>query len=113
MISEIVEHSSHKNKIDILNFVAHEIELLDRKRDRLNDKKAIENREIKSTIINVLKDAKKPLTISEMLADPQLATYGENKESITSRKLAFVALQLANDKIITRTEFEKKVHYSY
>ena len=89
-------------------FVNHEIELLDNKRSSTKPTKTqTENLAVKETIISVLKEIGKPVTISEM------QKFSTNLAEFSCQKLSALLKQLVeNDKTVTKVTEKKKTYFS-
>ena len=89
-------------------FVNHEIELLENKRSSVKPTKAqTENIAVKETIVLVLKEIGKPVTITEMQKySADLATYSCQKLSALLKQL------VENDKTVTKVTEKKKTYFS-
>jgi hypothetical protein len=75
MVAKIVEASDTANKADILAFINHELELLQKKSNKSgNTKTQVANEKIYVTIKEVLADLNKAVTISELMVDTRLQT---------------------------------------
>lgn len=101
-ILEIVKGNS-----DLENFVNHEIELLDKKNlSKAPTKVQIENESIKETILEVLIDSDKKMTISDIQnANEELSSY-------SNQKISALLTQLVNEKKVVRTMEKKKAYFS-
>ena len=101
-ILEIVKGNS-----DLENFVKHEIELLDKKNlSKVPTKVQIENESIKETILEVLIDSDKKMTISDIQnANEELSSY-------SNQKISALLTQLVNEKKVERTLEKKKAYFS-
>ena len=83
----IVEQSNAENKTDLLGFIDHEVELLEKKSSKTTmtaTQKA--NREVMETIKEVLAD-KPNSTVSELIKDKRLSAYSSQKISALLKKL--------------------------
>ena len=83
----IVEQSNAENKADLLGFIDHEVELLEKKSSKTTmtaTQKA--NLEIMETIKEVLAD-KPNSTVSELIKDERLSAYTNQKISALLRLL--------------------------
>ena len=89
-------------------FVNHEIELLENKRSSTKPTKTqTENIAVKETIVSVLREMGKPVTISEMQAySADLATYSCQKISALLKQLVEI------DKTVTKVTEKKKTYFS-
>lgn len=85
-------------------FIAHELELLDKKHDNKKPTKAQEENEAtKSIILDALLVAEKGVTITELLKTPELAGF-------TNQKVSALLKPLIEGGLVKRTE-EKRVAY--
>lgn len=89
-------------------FVNHEIELLENKRSSTKPTKTqTENLAVKETIVSVLKEIGKPVTITEMQKfSVDLAEYSCQKLSALLKQLVEV------DKTVTKVTEKKKTYFS-
>ena len=89
-------------------FVNHEIELLENKRSTTKPTKTqTENIAVKETIVSVLKDIGKPVTISEM------QKYSAELSEFSCQKLSALLKQLVEvDKTVTKVTEKKKTYFS-
>ena len=89
-------------------FVNHEIELLENKRSTTKPTKTqTENLAVKETIVSVLKEIGKPVTITEMQKfSADLAEYSCQKLSALLKQL------VENDKTVTKLTEKKKTYFS-
>lgn len=101
-ILEIVKGNS-----DLENFVNHEIELLDKKNlSKAPTKVQIENESIKETILEVLINSDRKMTISDIQnANEELSSY-------SNQKISALLTQLVNEKKVERTLEKKKAYFS-
>ena len=102
----MVENSNVANKMDLLGFIDHEIELLEKKASaKTQTKTQKENIGIKDIIVDVLTENEKPMTISEMLKDERLKEY-------SNQKISALCTQLVKDGVIVRVEDKKKTTFA-
>lgn len=89
-------------------FVNHEIELLENKRSSTKPTKTqTENLAVKETIVSVLKEIGKPVTISEM------QKFSTELAEFSCQKLSALLKQLVeNDKTVTKVTEKKKTYFS-
>ena len=86
-LNAIVENSTADNKTDLLGFIDHEVELLEKKSSKVTltaTQKA--NLEVIEVIKEVLAD-KPNSTVSELIKDERLSTYTNQKISALLKKL--------------------------
>lgn len=89
-------------------FVNHEIELLENKRSSTKPTKTqTENLAVKETIVSVLKEIGKPVTITEM------QKFSVELAEFSCQKLSALLKQLVeNDKTVTKVTEKKKTYFS-
>lgn len=84
----LVEQSTAEDKLELLGFIDHEIELLDKKSSKVTmtaTQKA--NLEILDTIREVLGGMDEPVTISDLIKTDALNGYSSQKISALMKKL--------------------------
>ena len=84
----IVENSTAENKLDLLGFIDHEVELLDKKSSKTKltiQQKA--NLKILDTIRGIMAESNKAVTISELIKTEPLKNFTNQKISALMRKL--------------------------
>ena len=96
------------NDTRIVEFCAHEIELLNRKSSKSTQTKTqIENENIKGAIVNALTEIAKPVTITEMQElNTEMANYSNQKLSALLKQL------VENDKKVVKTVDKKKSYFT-
>ena len=89
-------------------FVNHEIELLENKRSSTKPTKTqTENLVVKETIVSVLKEIGKPVTITEM------QKHSADLAEFSCQKLSALLKQLVeNDKTVAKVTEKKKTYFS-
>lgn len=89
-------------------FVNHEIELLENKRSTAKPTKTqTENLAVKETIVSVLKEIGKPVTITEM------QKFSAELAEFSCQKLSALLKQLVeNDKTVAKVTEKKKTYFS-
>jgi len=94
---------------DLVAFIDHELELLDRKNAKRSDKptaKQVANEETKDVILQVLNDATDPMMISDIIADdPALA-------GMSTQKVSALLTQLIADGQVVRTVDKRKAYFA-
>lgn len=96
------------NRQDLVEFINHELELLDKKASsRTQSKNQVENENIKLEIVNALSEIAKPVTISELQeSNSTMATYSNQKLSALLKQL------VENDKKVVKTTDKKKSYFT-
>lgn len=109
-LTAIVEGSSAsaETKSAMLDFIAHEVELLERKSSKLTPRQK-ENAQIAETILAIVREAELPLTISHMMKDARIASIPD----ITSQRVTAIASGMVKeDKTLIRTEVKKVAYFA-
>lgn len=114
-LSAIVTEVNPTNSADILAFIDHEVELLNKKNSAKSSKPTksqLANNELKEVIVSTLAEIDKPVTITEMQKyNPNLAT-DEKGETISNQKLSALLRQLVDNGTVVRTTEKKKAYFS-
>lgn len=102
-----VENSTMANKNEMLGFIDHELELLDKKASsKAMTKTQKENVGLKETIVNALKDIGEPISITDLIKrSVDLADY-------SNQKISALVKQLVADGLVVRTEDGRKTLFS-
>lgn len=92
---------------DLISYVDHELELLDKKNlNKTPSKNQIANEGLKNVIVEVITNLGKPSTISDIQnANIELA-------ELSNQKISSLLTQLVKNDIIVRTENKKKAYFS-
>ena len=100
----IVEESNAPDKLDMLGFIDHEIELLDKKATKTSlTIKQRANLEILNTIREVMRGAEKAVTISDLIKTEPLKVF-------TTQKISALMKKLVDSGEVEKTQL-KKVSY--
>ena len=96
---------------NLIEFINHEIELLNRKHSSSQDekKKAI-NEPIKTAIVEVLKNADKPMTVTEIIATETVKASKE--DGVNSSKATAMLGKLQTEGKVIREEIKGKAYFS-
>ena len=109
-LTAIVEGSSAsaETKSAMLDFIAHEVELLERKSSKLTPRQK-ENAQIAETILAIVRESSLPLTISHIMKDARITAIPD----ITSQRVtAIVSAMVKEDKTLIRTEVKKVAYFA-
>ena len=89
LVAEIVANADVENQEEIQAFIAHEIELLEKKSSKSKQTKTQkENEGIMQEIVSVLATLDKKVTVTELMkADERMAVYSNQKLSALLKKL--------------------------
>ena len=105
----IVEVSGYENKDEAIEFLNHEINMLDRKNTSSKARKTPTqelNERIKETIKEVLCEIGKPATISELME------YSPELNEHSSQKLSALMRQLVEAKEVDKAELKRRSYFS-
>ena len=103
--------------VDYVNYLQNELRLLDNKKNANSAKakaNAEENAKLADTLVKILTNADKVMTITEIFAIPEVASIrivGEdgNEKPLSTSKVSYI---LNNDDRVVRTENKKKAYFS-
>ena len=101
-------------KADDIDFINHEIELLEKRNSNGGDKKPtakqLENADLKTVILDFLADnPDDKFTITDMWKDiPVLA----NNTEMSNQRISAITRQLVMDKLVIRDEIKRKAYFS-
>ena len=108
MVMEVVANSTAENKAEMENFIAHEIELLERKSSKSGQsKKEKENILLMEQLAVALGEMERPVTISEFQAE---STY--EVATLSNQKLSALLKKLVDENKVVRTVEKKKAYFS-
>lgn len=103
--------------VDYVNYLQNELKLLDNKKAANSAKakaNAQENVNLVNTLVEILTNVDKPMTITEILAIPEVAQIrvkdeNDNEKPLSTSKVSYL---LNNDERVVRTEIKKKAYFS-
>lgn len=104
----VVERVEVENKAEMLNFLAHEVELLNKKSSKSGQTKTQkENVLLMEQLVVALSEMKKPVTISEFqgLSKAEVAT-------LSNQKLSALLKKLVEENKVVKTVEKKKSYFS-
>ena len=108
MVAKVVENSEVANKAEMLEFIAHEVVLLEKKNSKSAPTKAQkENEVLMVQLLNALAEFDRPITVSEFMKESshEVATLSNQKLSALLKKLVDA------QKVVKSTE-KKKSYFS-
>lgn len=109
-LTAIVEGSSVSEEIKsaMRDFIAHEIELLERKSSKMTPRQK-ENAQIAEIILTILRESELTMTISQIMKDERISAIPD----ITSQRVtSIVSGMVRDDKTIIRTEIKKVAYFA-
>lgn len=106
-LTKVVNGAEVTNKEELLNFIAHEVELLDKKNSRSGKPTArqMENEKLKATILAIMKRVDKPMTVTQLLVEI------DNSE-LSNQRVSALVTQLKDSGEVIRTVEKKVAYYS-
>lgn len=107
MVMETIENSASENKNEMMDFIAHEIDLLNRKHSSGESKTQKENKILMSQLKDALACLDKPVTISEFqsISTHEVAT-------LSNQKLSALLKKLVDAKEVVKTTEKKKSYFA-
>jgi hypothetical protein len=108
MVMEVVANSTVENKAEMEKFIAHEIELLEKKSSKSGQTKTQkENVLLMEQLVMALGEMERPVTISEFQAEStfEIAT-------LSNQKLSALLKKLVDENKVVRTVEKKKAYFS-
>jgi hypothetical protein len=108
MVAKVVENSNVENKAEMLEFIAHEVVLLEKKNSKSAPTKTQkENEVLMVQLLNALAEFDRPITVSEFMKESshEVATLSNQKLSALLKKLVDA------EKVVKSTE-KKKSYFS-
>ena len=92
---------------DLVDFIDHELELLDRKSSKsVETKTQIENKNIMETILSELTRIARPITISELQSESDIL------KEYSNQKLSALLKKLVDSNQVVKTTDKKKSYFS-
>lgn len=110
MVIGVVENAEVENREEMVNFLNHEIELLNKKSGKSGETKTQkENRELMNQLVEALEEMAEPVTISEFQSKSthEVATLSNQKLSALLKKLT----EEENPRVVKTVE-KKKSYFS-
>lgn len=106
-INSVVANSNSAQKQELMNFIAHELELLERRSSTKSlTPKQKENEAFKAEILSALSAAENPLTIGELMENCSAVA------ELTSQRVTAIVSQLVKAQQVIRTEVKGKAYFS-
>ena len=107
LIAKTIETMEIENKAEMLNFIAHEIELLEKKSSKSGQTKTQkENENLKGLILKVLSNAKAGMTITE------IQSKNEVLGSLSNQKVSAILRNMVKEGTVTKDTSTKKTLFS-
>ena len=104
-VRNIVEVSATENVTDILAFIDHEIEMLDKKSSsKKPTANQIENEKFKEIILETLTEQYKPMTVTEILTVSNIG--------ITNQRASAILRQMVENGDVIKTIEKRKSYFS-
>ena len=96
-----------KDNEELVAFIDHEIELLNKKNSRSGKptKTQLENEKIKNTILDILQTTGKPMTVTQLLTNDEL-------DGLSNQRVSALLTQLRKADAVVRTVEKKVAFYS-
>lgn len=108
MVAGVIDNSNVENKEDLQKFIAHEIELLEKKalaKSSTETAKQKENNGFMEDIYNILVENEKAMTITE------IQQQNEQLAELTNQRMSALLKKLVDAGRVVRAEFKKKAYF--
>ena len=105
----VLEHliENYANDTMVVDYAKHEIELLNKKAsNKTPTKTQVENENLKNVIVEVLKNATSPMTITE------ITNANDNLKEFSNQKISALLTQLVSTNVVIRIIDKKKAYFS-
>lgn len=103
-LAKVVSGSGVENEIELIDFINRQVELLSKK-SSVKTKAQKENEVIIERVYEALVRIAKPVTVSELQADEEMAEY-------SNQKLSALLKKLVDTNRVIRTQDKKKSYFS-
>lgn len=108
MVAKVVENSEVANKAEMLEFLAHEVELLEKKNSRTGQTKTQkENEVLMAQLLEALAEFDKPITVSKFMKESS-----HEVATLSNQKLSALLKKLVDSKKVVKTVEKKKSFFS-
>ena len=108
MVAKVVENSEVANKAEMLEFIAHEVELLEKKNSKTGQTKTQkENEVLMAQLLEALAEFDKPVTVSEFMKESS-----HEVATLSNQKLSALLKKLVDSKKVIKTVEKKKSFFS-
>ena len=108
MVAKVVENSEVANKEEMLGFLNHEVELLEKKNSRTGQTKTQkENEVLMAQLLEALAEFDKPITVSEFMKESS-----HEVATLSNQKLSALLKKLFDSKKVIKTVEKKKSFFS-
>ena len=103
-----------KDYPELIEFCNHEIELLNKKNSRVNEKTLKENADIADMVKEQLEILGKPVTITELMQQSEIIKnyVCENGKPLSNQKLPSIMNKLVENKELAKTIDKRKSYFS-
>lgn len=108
MVAKVVENSEVANKAEMLEFIAHEVELLEKKNSKTGQTKTQkENEVLMAQLLEALAEFDKPVTVSEFMKESS-----HEVATLSNQKLSALLKKLVDSEKVIKTVEKKKSFFS-
>lgn len=108
MVANVVENSEAANKAEMLEFLAHEVKLLEKKNSKSGPTKTQkENEVLMAQLLEALAEFEKPVTVSEFMKESS-----HEVATLSNQKLSALLKKLKEEGKVVKTVEKKKSYFS-
>lgn len=109
LIAIAIENTTVENKAEMLKFIEHEVELLNKKSSKSGStKKQKENEALKAEMLEALANIGMPVTVSDF----QAVTRFKAENEFSNQKVSAMLNQLVKAGLVVKTVDKKKSYFS-
>ena len=108
MVIGVVENAEVENKAEMLGFLAHEVELLEKKNSKSGlTKVQKENEFLMTQVLEALDEFDRPITVTEFMKESPHAVA-----TLSNQKLSALMKKLVDAKRVVKTTEKKKSYFA-
>lgn len=90
--------AANANRADLVEFIDHEVDLLSKKStSKRPTKTQVANEEIKSVICEVLGASDEPMSVTQIIATPEISAFGSTEKPISTQKISALLSQMDSE----------------
>ena len=108
MVMEVVKASDAENRTEMIDFINHEVELLNKKSSKSGEsKKNKENEVLLASLVDALGEFSEPVTITDFMR-----TSTHEVATLSNQKLSALLKKLVDRNMVVRTVEKKRAYFS-
>ena len=108
MVVNVIENSEVENKVEMLDFITHEINLLEKKNSKSTPtKNQKENEFLMAQLLTALAEFDRPITVTEFMKESPSAVA-----TLSNQKLSALLKKLVDAQKVVKSTEKKKSYFS-